>query len=65
MAKLDFEMEITNDEIDAIFHRLVRTEDCDAEINKILGEYQFDVSQLEFDSISTIALCLKYLEGLK
>lgn len=62
MAKLDFEMEITGDEIKAIYRRLAHSNDCDEEINNILHEYQFDVSQMEFDVISTIALSIKQLE---
>lgn len=65
MAKLDFEAEITDDEIEAIYDRLACTKDRDEEINRILHEYKFDVSQLEFDVITTIAYCMEGLEERK
>lgn len=65
MAKLDFEIEITGDEIEAIYRRLAHSNDRDEEINNILHEYKFDVSQLEFDVISAIAYCIEALEERK
>ena len=65
MAKLDFVLELTKDEVKAIFHRLAHAENCDEEVNNILHEYKVDVSQLDFDVITTIVYCLKVLEGRK